>query len=81
MWPSAYSIAEIAAAARAGPPARIVETQLLPTGHQVLGTGWTPTTTFNRPRGRLQGGSPELDARGQAVAWAKLRRFLAAQLQ
>lgn len=77
MWPSAWSVEQLAAAARAARPDRVVETEYLPTGHQVLGTGWAPTTTFNRPRGRLQGGTPELDARAQAVAWTKLRRFLA----
>ena len=80
MWPAAYSVAEIAAAARAGRSDRIVEVEILSTGHQVLGTGWAPTTTFNRPRGRLQGGSPELDARAQSAAWARLRQFLAEQL-
>lgn len=81
MWPSALAVEKIAAAARAAHPGRMVETEILPTGHQVLGTGWAPTTTFNRPRGRLQGGSPELDARAQAVSWARLRRFLAEQLK
>jgi len=81
MWPSAYAIEEIVAAVRATQPGQPVEIELSPTGHQVMGTGWEPTTTFNRPRGRLQGGSPELDARAQAASWAKLRRFLAEQLK
>lgn len=76
MWPSAWSVEQLAAAARAAQPDRVVQTEYLATGHQVLGTGWAPTTAFNRPRGRLQGGTPELDARAQAVAWPKLLRFL-----
>ena len=30
--------------------------------------------------GRLQGGTPELDARVQAIAWGKLRQFLVEHL-
>lgn len=80
MWPSALSVRAIAEATHAAPAGRVVEIELLETGHQVLGTGWSPTTTFNRPRGRLQGGNPELDAAAQAEGWAKLLGFLERQL-
>jgi hypothetical protein len=48
----------------------------LDTGHLVLGTGWAPTTSFQRVTGALQGGSPVLDAAAQARAWAALLAFL-----
>lgn len=81
MWPSAYSVERIQARlARNGykPSVKVVR---LPTGHQVLGTGWAPTTAFNRPTGRLQGGDPQLDARAQAEAWPQLLEFLRAHLR
>jgi hypothetical protein len=81
MWPSAYSVDRLEARLaryRYDRPVKIVR---LPTGHQVLGTGWAPTTAFNRQTGRLQGGDPQLDAHGQAEAWPQLLEFLRIQLR
>ena len=75
-WPAAYAAAQIAKRmAAAGQDARL---QVLDaaTGHLVLGTGWAPTTSFQRSTGALQGGSPALDAVAQARSWAALLAFL-----
>lgn len=81
MWPAAYAVDHITARLtreRYKHPVKIVR---LSTGHQVLGTGWAPTTTFNRNTGRLQGGSAQLDARAQAEVWPQLLEFLRAHLR
>lgn len=81
MWPSAYSIDRIQARLARRGYDRQVKIVRLSTGHQVLGTGWAPTTTFNKETGRLQGGNAQLDARGQAEAWPQLLEFLKNQLR
>jgi len=81
MWPSAYSVDRIAARLARHRYDRPIKIVRLPTGHQVMGTGWAPTTAFNRPTGRLQGGDPQLDAHGQAEAWPQLLEFLKIQLR
>jgi len=81
MWPSAYSIERIQARLARRKDGRPVKIVRLSTGHQVLGTGWTPTTTFNKETGRLQGGNAQLDARAQAEAWPQLLEFLKSQLR
>lgn len=81
MWPSAYSVERIATRLARYGYDRPVKVVRLPTGHQVLGTGWAPTTAFNRQTGRLQGGDPQLDAHGQAEAWPQLLEFRRIQLR
>lgn len=76
MWPAAYSterLRERLSRRSAGPPAIF---EVHPTGHLVLGSGWGPTTQFQKARGRLQGGNAALDARAQASIWPALLRFL-----
>jgi dienelactone hydrolase len=81
MWPAAYSVDRIQARLARHRYDRPVKVVRLATGHQVLGSGWAPTTAFNRETGRLQGGDPQLDARGQAESWAELLEFLRVQLR
>ena len=50
--------------------------ELHPTGHLILGSGWGPTTQFQRSQGRLQGGNARLDAEAQRVIWPAFLRFL-----
>ena len=80
MWPSAHAAAQLHARLRAAGYARPVQLEYATTGHQVLGTGWAPTTAFQRTAGRLQGGAPALDAAAQARTWAALLAFLSAHL-
>ena len=80
MWPSAHAAGQIEARlARARPP-RSAQVEYLATGHQVLGTGWAPTTAFQRGAGRLQGGNAALDAAAQAQGWTRLLAFLSRHL-
>ncbi len=81
MWPAAYSLDRIQARLARRGYDRQIKIVRLATGHQVLGTGWTPTTTFNKETGRLQGGNAQLDARGQAEGWPQLLEFLKSQLR
>ncbi|WP_309646693.1 acyl-CoA thioester hydrolase/BAAT C-terminal domain-containing protein [Phenylobacterium sp.] len=81
MWPSAYSVEQIQARLTSAGYDRPVEVEISPTGHQVLGTGWAPTTAFQRPTGRLQGGDAKLDAQAQAAGWRKLLTFLERHLR
>ena len=67
-------------AAGEGAPPRSAQVEYLATGHQVLGTGWAPTTAFQRGAGRLQGGNAALDAAAQAQGWARLLAFLSRHL-
>lgn len=81
MWPSAHAVEQLHGRLRAAGHARPVQVAYAGTGHLVLGTGWAPTTAFQRSTGRLQGGNPALDAAAQARAWQALLAFLAAHLQ
>lgn len=81
MWPSAYSAEQLQSRLARRRYPHPVQVEMLSTGHQILGTGWGPTTAFHRPAGRLQGGNPRLDAEAQAIIWPKLLSFLAQQLR
>jgi len=76
MWPSAYATERLRERlARRGPElVSHIETQA--TGHLILGTGWGPTTQFQRTRGRLQGGNAKLDAEAQRAIWPVFLQFL-----
>jgi hypothetical protein len=79
-WPSTYASAQVAARMASAGQAQRLKVLELDTGHLVLGTGWAPTTSFQRVTGALQGGSPLLDAVAQAKAWAALIDFLEANI-
>ncbi len=81
MRPAAYSVDRIQARLSRQRYDRSVKVLRLATGHQVLGSGWAPTTAFNRETGRLQGGDPQLDARAQAESWPELFEFLRVHLR
>jgi dienelactone hydrolase len=76
MWPSAYSaerLRERLSRRGSGTPSVF---EIHPTGHLVMGTGWAPTTQFQRSRGRLQGGNAALDAKAQSSIWPAFLQFL-----
>ena len=76
MWPSAFAaerLKERLGRSNPGAPASFI---IQPTGHLVMGSGWAPTTQFQRARGRLQGGNAALDAKAQQVIWPAFLRFL-----
>lgn len=75
MWPSAYSAEQLQARLRAR-SGQETQVELFPAGHQILGTGWGPTTAFHRLTGLRHGGDARLDAEAQAAAWPKFLEFL-----
>lgn len=79
-WPAAYAAQRIAARLAAAGYAQPVQVEQVPTGHLILGSGWAPTTTFQRGAGRSQGGNPALDAAAQQRLWPRLITFLKATL-
>jgi hypothetical protein len=44
-------------------------------GHVLTGSGWRPTTQYNLGPSKI-GGTPEANARAQAVVWAQTLAFL-----
>jgi dienelactone hydrolase len=48
-------------------------------GHDIVGTGWRPTTTHNLGPFK-DGGAPEADAHAQADAWTRMLAFLKQEL-
>lgn len=76
LWPAAFSTEQLRGrlGRRNGDRTSIFEVH--PTGHQVMGSGWGPTTQFQRATGRLQGGSARLDAQAQRVIWPAFLKFL-----
>jgi dienelactone hydrolase len=80
VWPAAYAVERIAARLKAAGYRHPVQLEVVLTGHQLLGTGWAPTTAFQRGVGRLQGGTAALDAAAQAALWPRLITFLRTHL-
>ncbi len=80
MWPSAYAAEQIRLRLSTRTPAADFQVVIVPTGHQIMATGWSPTPIFNRPTGRLQGGNARLDAEAQAVLWPRFVQFLDRQM-
>ena len=76
MWPSAYSAEKLRERLALRDPKLPSHFELHNTGHLILGTGWAPTTQFQRRQGRLQGGSAQLDSAAQRVIWPAFLRFL-----
>ncbi len=79
MWPAAYAAERLAARLQAAGYRHPVQLERVDSGHQLLGTGWAPTTAAQGGRGRLQGGSAALDAAAQALLWPRLIDFLRRQ--
>jgi dienelactone hydrolase len=81
MWPAAYSAEQLRRrlAPRDGGATSWFE--IHPTGHQVMGSGWGPTTQFQRPTGRLPGGNARLDAEAQRIIWPAFLKFLGRHLR
>lgn len=75
MWPSAYSAGKIRQRLLFGNK-RTATFEIHPTGHQIMGSGWGPTTQFQRPSGHLQGGNAQLDAEAQKMVWPSFLKFL-----
>lgn len=76
MWPSAFSAEQLRLRLARRDPALATVFQIHTTGHMILGTGWAPTTQFQRSTGRLQGGNPRLDAEAQRIIWPSFLSFL-----
>lgn len=76
MWPSAYAAERLRERLARRDSALVSQVEIHPTGHLILGTGWGPTTQFQRTQGRLQGGNARLDAEAQRVIWPIFLDFL-----
>lgn len=76
MWPAAYSAERLRERLGRRDPRTPSIIEIHPTGHLVMGSGWGPTTQFQRSRGRLQGGNAALDAQAQGKIWPAFLRFL-----
>jgi dienelactone hydrolase len=76
MWPSAFSAEQLRSRLARRDASLAASFEIHPTGHLVFGSGWAPTTQFQRSTGRLQGGNPRLDAEAQRIIWPAFLRFL-----
>lgn len=76
MWPSAYAAERLRERLARRDPALVSQIEIQPTGHLVLGSGWGPTTQFQRAQGLLQGGNARLDAEAQRRIWPLFLQFL-----
>lgn len=76
MWPAAYSAERLRERLSRRDPGLPSVVEIHTTGHLVMGSGWGPTTQFQRSRGRLQGGNAALDAQAQRAIWPAFLHFL-----
>lgn len=76
MWPAAYSAERLRARLERRVPALATVFEIHPTGHLIMGSGWGPTTQFQKTTGRLQGGNAKLDAQAQRAVWPAFLKFL-----
>jgi dienelactone hydrolase len=76
LWPAAYSSELIQRRLARRTPDTSAVFEIHATGHLVMGTGWGPTTQFQRSSGWLQGGNARLDAQAQRAIWPAFIRFL-----
>lgn len=81
LWPAAYAAQRLASRLADARYAHPVQLHQVVTGHQILGTGWAPTTGFQGGAGRVQGGSAALDAAAQQRLWPRLVNFLEESLR
>lgn len=80
MWPSAYATEHLRERLARRDRGLASHIEIHATGHLILGTGWGPTTQFQRARGRLQGGNARLDAEAQRAIWPMFLQFLRSHL-
>jgi dienelactone hydrolase len=80
LWPAAYSAEQLRRRLRLRLGAASSSFEIHPTGHLVMGSGWAPTTQFQRSKGRLLGGNARLDAEAQKRIWPAFLEFLATHL-
>lgn len=76
MWPSAFSAEQLRRRLALRGAALTAIFEIHPTGHLIMGSGWRPTTEYQRSTGRLQGGNPRLDAEAQRIVWPAFLKFL-----
>jgi hypothetical protein len=76
LWPAAYSSELIQRRLAQRRPDTLAVFEVHATGHLVMGTGWGPTTQFQRSTGWLQGGNARLDAQAQRAIWPAFLDFL-----
>jgi hypothetical protein len=76
MWPAAFSAEQLRRRLARRDRGSTSFFEIHPTGHQVMGSGWGPTTQFQKPTGRQQGGNARLDAEAQRVIWPAFLKFL-----
>lgn len=81
MWPAAYSAERLRRRLGGRDPSLTSVFEIHPTGHNVMGSGWGPTTQFQRTTGRLPGGNARLDAAAQKIIWPRFLEFLERHLQ
>jgi dienelactone hydrolase len=81
LWDSGASVARFAVALKRAAYARPYEALIYPrAGHDLIGSGWRPTTGDSAGFFR-DGGTPAADARAQADSWAKVLDFLRRELR
>lgn len=76
MWPSAFSAEQLRRQLAQRDTGLVAIFEIHPTGHLIMGSGWGPTTEFQRSVGRLQGGNARLDAEAQKIVWPAFLMFL-----
>jgi dienelactone hydrolase len=81
VWPAAYSAELIQRRLAQRRPDTSAVLEIHATGHLVMGTGWGPTTQFQRSAGWLQGGNARLDAQAQRAIWPSFLSFLELHLR
>jgi dienelactone hydrolase len=81
MWPAAYSAEKLRQRLQQRDRSLAAVFEIHPTGHLVMGSGWGPTTQFQKTAGRLQGGNARLDAEAQKVIWPSFLSFLNTHLR
>jgi len=81
LWDSGASVARLAARLERAHFNKPVEIAIYPgAGHDLVGTGWRPTTQDNT--GQIEdGGAPPADAHAQSDSWPKVLAFLKRQLR
>lgn len=80
-WPAAYSAERLRRQLSSRDPSVASVFEIHPTGHNVMGSGWGPTTQFQRTTGRLPGGNARLDAAAQKIIWPRFLEFLERYLE
>ncbi len=81
LWDSGASVERLAARLKSAAYSHPYETLVYPAaGHDVVGTGWRPTSTEDADPIQA-GGTPHADAHAQADSWTRMLRFLERELR